>query len=147
MAYDYLFEDIVATTNVASTLYKRCYNSSNEFSIVTDEIRREHTALVQLQNLYQNPDTSFFFSSADRQQELHRLVDEGRTLLRDLDSLYQTYLGLGVLSQGTWDRSFGNGRVAYIKRGLITHLRQLEAVTHSLGGDQSNSQWDEVGAS
>ena len=93
-----------------------------------------HTAIKELQDEAENPDSIFNRSGAGKKKELAVLVQNCNGVLQKLNSLIIKYKSLGTKTKRTWDRlKWGTENLADIREKIMSHTSSLTLFLTTLG--------------
>jgi hypothetical protein len=93
-----------------------------------------HTAIKELQDEIENPDSILNHSNAGKRNELGVLLRNCSSVLQQLNKLLIKYKSLGTTSKRTWDRlMWGKENLAEIREKLMMHTSTLTLFLTTLG--------------
>lgn len=93
-----------------------------------------HTALKELEDEIENPDSILNRTGAGKKAELGLLVKNCTGVLQQLNKLLTKYKSLGTTSKRTWDRlRWGAENLQDIREKLLTHTSSLTLFLTTLG--------------
>jgi hypothetical protein len=93
-----------------------------------------HTALKELEDEIENPDSIFNRTGAGKRKELGILVQNCKGVLQQLNKLLTKYKSLGTGSKRAWDRlRWGTENLAEIREKIMSHTSSLTLFLTTLG--------------
>ncbi|KAL3423938.1 dnaJ heat shock family protein [Phlyctema vagabunda] len=134
MSFGFSLGDFFAVGEFAWKVYKSCKGAGSAFTEVQNEVLGLHTALRELHDETENPDSIFNRTGAGKRNELGTLVRNCMGVLKDLNKLLIKYKSLGTSSKRTWDRvKFGAENLQEIRDRLLSHTSSLTLFLTTLG--------------
>jgi hypothetical protein len=93
-----------------------------------------HTAIKELEDEIENPDSILNRTGADKKKELGLLVNNCMSVLQQLNKLLVKYKSLGTGTKRAWDRlRWGSENVQEIRDKLMVHTASLTLFLTTLG--------------